>query len=69
MKIFTNHKTISIHYAALLISAAFLFAVITFLSGCAVETPKAYFKIPNTGYSAYVYGGAGISPDINTLGK
>jgi hypothetical protein len=57
----------SIHYVALVFAAAVLFLIITVLSGCALETPKVYAKIPNTPYSAYVYAGGGIadteSPD------
>lgn len=39
------------------------------LSGCAIETPKAYIPIGKTGYSAYVYGGFGVSETDDTLSK
>lgn len=45
--------------APVLIAALCLLPVL--LTGCAVETPKAYVKLGDSGYSAYVYGGAGIS--------
>jgi len=37
------------------------FLAILALSGCALETPKAYIPIGKTGYSAYVYGGFGVA--------
>lgn len=45
-------------------TAAFL--AILALSGCALETPKAYVALGNTGYSAYVYGGFGVARMDNT---
>lgn len=51
------------------ITAAIVIVAFLALGGCAIETPKFYVKIPNTGYSAYGYAGGGIAvdPDADTL--
>ena len=61
-------------YCGLLVAFLFIaFGLLILLgtSGCAVESPRIYVKIPQTGCSAYVYGGAGIvaDPDAATLAR
>lgn len=69
MKLSINRRAMSVHYAALALAGVVLFLIITVLSGCAVESPKAYVQIPHTPYSAYVYAGVGISETTDTTDK
>ncbi len=51
-----------VQYIALWIVAVLfcIFMAVT-LTGCAIESPKAYFPLGNTGYAGYLYAGGGIA--------